>query len=257
MSEPIQDPPVPPEVDLRGLDYMPFRGHHLLGSEFHARCNDAEWRAGVTLWWAAWNQVPASSLPDDDVALARLADLGRDVKAWKKLRANALHGFVKCSDGRLYHHFLAAQALIAWDKRKKEREKKRLWRQGKTVDKTVTTAGTEPGQPKGQNGDGTGTRGVDGTDDVTRRDVTGHSEPSGFTGKASNATSPSVDNSGKPDGETQGSKPVGNGSRWWDTNEGIEAKGRELNFPAKPGELHGMYKQRLFAEIERKRKVSA
>lgn len=121
MTQP-PEPLVPAEVDLRGLDYMPFFGHHLLGSEFHARCSDAEWRAGVTLWWAAWNQVPAASLPDDDVALCRLADLGRDVKEWKRLRANALHGFVLCSDGRLYHRFLAGQALIAWDKRLADRE---------------------------------------------------------------------------------------------------------------------------------------
>ena len=118
------EPLVPPDVDLRGLEYMPLFGHHLLGSDFHSRCSDAEWRAGVTLWWKAWNQVPAASLPDDDEALCRLADLGRDVKGWKKLRAKALHGFVLCSDGRLYHRFLAPQALIAWEKRQLDREEK-------------------------------------------------------------------------------------------------------------------------------------
>jgi len=29
-------------------------------------------------------QVPAASLPNDDIALARLADLGREVKAWRR-----------------------------------------------------------------------------------------------------------------------------------------------------------------------------
>nr|WP_246248551.1 DUF1376 domain-containing protein [Sphingomonas hominis] len=83
--------------------------------------SDSEWRAGLTLWWAAWTQCPAASLPDDDAALCRLADLGRDVKAWKKMRERALHGFVKCSDGRLYHPVLAQQALVAWDKRQQDR----------------------------------------------------------------------------------------------------------------------------------------
>ena len=35
-----------------------------------------QWRAGVTLWLKSFHQVPAASLPDDDVALARLAELG-------------------------------------------------------------------------------------------------------------------------------------------------------------------------------------
>ena len=124
-------PLVPAEVDLRGLEYMPFFGTHLFGSEFNAVCTDAEWRAGLTLWWAAWNQQPAGSLPDDDGALCRLADLGRDLKAWNKIKGRALHGFVKCSDGRLYHGFLCRQVLVAWEKRVQERERKRKWREKK------------------------------------------------------------------------------------------------------------------------------
>ncbi|MGD9884598.1 MAG: hypothetical protein AB7U95_31300 [Reyranella sp.] len=128
---------------------MPLYGHRLFGSEFNACCTDAEWRAGITLWWAAWNQVPAASLPDDDVALARLADLGRDVRGWRKLRVNALHGFVKCSDGRLYHKALAPIALEAWDRRVKERERKARYRaareRAETQSRDVPETGTETG----------------------------------------------------------------------------------------------------------------
>lgn len=160
MTELLPEPLVPPEVDLRGYGFMPLYGHHLFGSEFNARCNDAEWRAGVTLWWAAWNQVPAASLPDDDVALCRLADLGRDLKAWRKIRANALHGFVKCSDGRLYHKFLAQHAIEAWDRRVKERERKAKWRASRERDRQLDRDGNVPpmspspdtGQPPGRNG---------------------------------------------------------------------------------------------------------
>jgi hypothetical protein len=155
----------PPDCDLRGLEYMPLLGQRLFGSEFDAMANDSEWRAGLTLWWAAWTQCPAASLPDDDVALCRLADLGRDTKTWKKLRERALHGFVKCSDGRLYHPTLAQQALVAWDKRVKERERKAQWREKKK------------GQSGGQDGDVPRdmTRTEQGRDadvpaDVTRRD---------------------------------------------------------------------------------------
>src|SRR5690606_32878899 len=90
-AEKRPDPPVAADVDLRGLEYMPLFGVHLFGSEFNAAATDAEWRAAITLWWAAWNQVPAGSLPKDDVALCRLADLGRDLKLWRKLKARALH----------------------------------------------------------------------------------------------------------------------------------------------------------------------
>ena len=70
----LPEPMTPADCDLRGLEYMPLLGQHLFGSEFNARANDSEWRAGLTLWWAAWCQVPAASLPDDDVALCALHD---------------------------------------------------------------------------------------------------------------------------------------------------------------------------------------
>jgi hypothetical protein len=154
-------PLVPAEIDLAGYEFMPLHGDRLFGSDFNARCSDAEWRAGVTLWWAAWKQVPAASLPDDDVALARLADLGRDVRGWRKLRANALYGFVACSDGRLYHPVLSRLAIEAWDRRIKDRERKARWRAGRdgtgteTGTDPVTETGTTATGPAGQDG-GTG-----------------------------------------------------------------------------------------------------
>lgn len=142
-------PLVPSDVDLSGYGFMPLYGDRLFGSDFNAHCTDEEWRAGVTLWWAAWKQIPASSLPDDDIALCRLADLGRDVKTWKRLRENALRNFVKCSDGRLYHKVLAEFAIEAWDRRVKERDRKAKWRR----DKDGTETGTETGHNTGQRRD--------------------------------------------------------------------------------------------------------
>ena len=166
------DPLTPSDCDLRGLDYMPLFGNHLFGSEFNAKASDGAWRAAITLWWAAWNQVPAGSLPDDDAALCRLADLGRDVKTWKKLRTEALHGFVQCNDGRLYNKFLCEQALVAWDKRIKERQRKAEYRAKKEAekvgrdadvprDKTRTTTGRDADVPAdGNRRDGTGRDGT-------------------------------------------------------------------------------------------------
>jgi len=122
----VTAPLTPPDCDLRAFPTMPLDLVRLFGSEFHAISSDSAWRAGVTLWLRSWHQMPAASLPDDDVQLARLAELGRDVKAWKKLREQALHGWIKCEDGRLYHPVIADMASAAWEKRKafKERSSK-------------------------------------------------------------------------------------------------------------------------------------
>ena len=175
-DEGLPEPLVPAEVDLTGYGWMPLYGHRLFGSEFNARCSDAAWRAGVTLWWAAWNQVPAASLPDDDVALCRLADLGRDVKGWRKIREDALHGFVKCSDGRLYHRVIAELALDAWDRRVRERARKERWRHGiersrnvsGTSQMTMSETSRETGVERPTDGDGTADR--------TGQDRTGQKE---------------------------------------------------------------------------------
>jgi hypothetical protein len=100
---------------------MPLDIQRLFNSEFHARANDSEWRAGLTLWLKSFHQVPAGSIPDDDVSLARLAELGRDVKTWRKVKEVALHGWVKCSDGRLYHPVVAEKAAEAWAGKKNQR----------------------------------------------------------------------------------------------------------------------------------------
>ena len=110
----LPEPLVPANVDLRDFPYMPMEVARLFGSEFHSRVDDSEWRAGVTLWLKSFHQVPAASLPDDDVALARLAELGRDVRAWRRIKRNALRGWVRCHDGRLYHRVVAEKALEAW-----------------------------------------------------------------------------------------------------------------------------------------------
>jgi len=107
-------PLVPADVDLRDFPCLQIDIVRLFSSEFHALSSDAEWRAGMTLWLKSFHQVPAASLPDDDTALARLAEFGRDQASWKEAKAGALRNWVKCSDGRLYHPTVAIKALEAW-----------------------------------------------------------------------------------------------------------------------------------------------
>ena len=94
------------------------------------------------------------------------------MKTWKKLRTEALHGFVQCNDGRLYNKFLCEQALVAWDKRIKERQRKAEYRAKKEAekvgrdadvprDKTRTTTGRDADVPAdGNRRDGTGRDGT-------------------------------------------------------------------------------------------------
>ena len=117
MSDILPEPLVPAEVDLRDFSFTPMFRARLFGSTFHARTTDSEWRAGVTLWLKSWDQVPAGTLPDDDIDLCRLAEFGRDIKSWKKVRDGALHGWVKCSDRRLHHRVVAEGVLEAWQRR--------------------------------------------------------------------------------------------------------------------------------------------
>lgn len=124
-------------------DWFPMHFHALLGSQFAAdACVAGEdgRAAGFTallLWCEAFKQDPGGTLPDNDVALARLAGYGPDVAAWKAVRKRAMYGWVPCivegDDGRqvarLGHRVVADQAAYAWNRkngRKAGREAARL-----------------------------------------------------------------------------------------------------------------------------------
>ena len=153
----LPDPLTPPDCDLRDFKFMPLDIVRLFGSRFHAVANDSEWRAGVTLWAKSFHQVPAASVPDDEVELCRLAELGRDLKAWRKLAKNAMHGWVKCSDGRFYHPIVAEKANDAWTskllqrfKTECARLKKHCQRQGVEYVEANFEQWVEAGCPQGQ-----------------------------------------------------------------------------------------------------------
>lgn len=86
----------------------------LRASSFNATQDDGGWRAGFNLWFSAWHQVPAGSLPTDEGELCKLADLGRDMRAWNKVRSAAMRGWALAGDGRLYHETVAEMVLEAW-----------------------------------------------------------------------------------------------------------------------------------------------
>lgn len=116
MSEDLIDPPVGPGLDVRKFPFMPLDCKALLHSDFLWMVSDAEFRAAIMLWAAAWHQVPAGSVPNNDKALAVLCGFGRDdggINQFRAIRNGALYGFKLAKDGRLYHPVIVARALEA------------------------------------------------------------------------------------------------------------------------------------------------
>lgn len=114
---------------LAAQDWVEWHFHKLLASRFvaHTISRGQEEAAfyGMLLWAESYRQDPAGTLPDDDVQLAQLARLGRDVDRWRELRPHALYGWApieidnaEASDGpRLGHMVIAQIALKSWQRR--------------------------------------------------------------------------------------------------------------------------------------------
>jgi len=116
-------PLTPPDCNLQGFPFMKMDVQGLRDSDLAIQATGEEFRCALLLWCASWHQIPAASLPDDPRILAMLAGVGRDLKEWKKHEAGALRGWVKCSDGRLYHPEIAEQARKAWASKHEQRHK--------------------------------------------------------------------------------------------------------------------------------------
>lgn len=121
MTKETPDPLVPSDCDLRDMDGILLNVERLLASELMAISTGDEFKAAVSLWCRAWKQIPAASLPNDDRVLAQFSGAGTK---WRKVRENALRGFVLCSDGRLYHKTLAEDAIRAMAAKQRRNEER-------------------------------------------------------------------------------------------------------------------------------------
>ena len=107
-------PLIASDTDIAGLDGFLLDVHRLFSSELWALSTGDEFKAALALWGRAWQQIPPGSLPDDERVLAAFSGAGAK---WRKVRDMALRGFVKCSDGRLYHSVLCEDVRRAAEKR--------------------------------------------------------------------------------------------------------------------------------------------
>lgn len=170
MTADLPEPLTPADCDCTNLDGFMLNVERLMASELVALSSHEVIGAALLLWCRAWKQTPAASLPDDDRINAAFAKL--PLPRFRKLKAEIMRGFIKCSDGRLYHRTLAAEATKAFARKqafskKRETDATRLreWRRngkgrgnetpdetrGETLDETRFFAeGQGQGQGQGE-----------------------------------------------------------------------------------------------------------
>ena len=117
-------PLTPKDADLRAFEFMPLDVSRFRKSRALAILPAEHFMPWFSLILESWHQLPAASIPDDDVELAALAGFGRQMDQWLQARDGALYGWVKCSDGRFYHPVVAEKANEAWLSRLNERYRK-------------------------------------------------------------------------------------------------------------------------------------
>lgn len=126
MSDPLPPPLTTNDHDLRNFPDMPLEVARLRDSDLRRRSSGDEFKAAILLWCAAWHQVPAGSLPNDDVELADLASFGTHpaaVRAFAKVKKMAMRGWKLSADGRWHHPRLASKVLMAWKSKLANKER--------------------------------------------------------------------------------------------------------------------------------------
>lgn len=129
--------PLPLDASVAGFGWHPFHGDRFLRSDTLTRAlEDARHQAArmeglafaTILWSQAMRETPCGTLPDDDSTLTQLAKLGRDRKAWWRVKDEALRGFAPLVTpdgqpihGRLGHAILIEVAVETWKRAEKWR----------------------------------------------------------------------------------------------------------------------------------------
>ncbi|WP_169804922.1 DUF1376 domain-containing protein [Sphingomonas asaccharolytica] len=102
---------VPADCDLRDLPGV-LLDRTLSTSTLAAVASAEEFRGAILLYLAAYEEVPAGSLPDDPRVLAFKARIPNE--RWSASAETVLRGWELCADGRYYHPVTAEKVLGAW-----------------------------------------------------------------------------------------------------------------------------------------------
>lgn len=165
------EPLITDQIDQRNLCWMKLDLCRLNNSDFIHLANNEEFGAAMKLWMASRRQVPAGSLPNNDRILASLSGYSNAPRKWAGVREMALHGWLPCNDGRLYHPVITEMVMdiqetrngpipqdagkrdAAEEKRRKNRERVQRWRMEKREAEDMsaavrTSAAGHPMQPR-------------------------------------------------------------------------------------------------------------
>jgi hypothetical protein len=137
----LPEPLTPADCDLTDFKFMPLEVVRLRKSKawlFAKREPEIGFYA-INLWAMSWHEVPAASLEDDDDALADYAMCNPE--RWPEVREKVLRGWVKCSDGRLYHATVAEKAKESWERKQEQRHKTEAARQALKAKRQAMSSG--------------------------------------------------------------------------------------------------------------------
>lgn len=113
-NDQLPAPFVPGDVDLRDFAFMPLEIDRLRRSKswLVAKRKPEVGFYMTNVWMGVWHNLPAGSVEDDDDVIADMAMCNPE--RWAEVKADVLRGWVKCSDGRLYHPVVAEKVMEAW-----------------------------------------------------------------------------------------------------------------------------------------------
>jgi hypothetical protein len=140
----IERPPVPSDCSMKGLSYIPLEIDRLKRSRSWARAGRIPYLGYylINQWTAAWQQVPAGSLEDDDDVLCAAAQCPTEL--WADVRDEVLGGWLRCSDGRLYHPVICELATGVWQSRQAYRDGTARARAAKAAKRGSSTTASRP-----------------------------------------------------------------------------------------------------------------
>ncbi len=188
----LPEPLIPSYVDLRDYRFMPLEIARLRRSKawLLAKKKPELGFYMINLWIASWHEIPAGSLDEDESLLSEISMCSP--RKWKSIRDVILHGWVRCSDGRLYHPVVCEKALESFEKKKnqqnktlaarlaKERKRMEALSQKGTVSstefvkETVTGADTQAPTETNRQGQGERQRKKDAADAASEGFTNGH-----------------------------------------------------------------------------------
>ena len=128
------EPPYPGDTRVKGWQFMLNHERINQSDTWALAPNDMRpWL--LMLWHVAWQQTPAGSFSDNDQVIA--AKIGMDYRMFTAHRDILMRGWVKHSDGRLYHPVITEQVVGYLDNCRREAQRKADWRAKKAAEEAA------------------------------------------------------------------------------------------------------------------------